>query len=102
MVVVGRWLVLVLGLLVGLGAVPLWALVQLPAAGLALGAGNGLGALVGHVAIYRFVLRLGAVAAGVRLSQRHRPYLVWAGREHWVRFRAGLALLFVCAHKPVL
>jgi hypothetical protein len=48
---VGRGLVLVLGLFLGLGAVPLRTLVLLSASGLALGARHVLGSVVGHVAV---------------------------------------------------
>ena len=56
-------LVLVFGLFVGLGAVPLWPLVFASALGLVLDAGLNLGSVVGELALFGFVLRLGAVAA---------------------------------------
>lgn len=68
LVVVGCRVVLVFGLLMGLGAVPLWALVQLSEHGLDLGARHGLVAVVGDVAIRRWILRMGTVAAWVRIS----------------------------------
>jgi hypothetical protein len=82
--VVGCRMVLVFGLFVGLGAVPLWTLVQLSPAGLDLGPGFGLGALLGYVALHRFILRLGSVAAWLRLAQWYRAHLVWTRCKHRV------------------
>ena len=63
----GRWLVLAVGLLVGLGAVPLWPLVYAPALRLGLDARPGLGTGLGDVADDRGRMRLGAAAAARRL-----------------------------------
>jgi hypothetical protein len=45
--------VLVVGIFVGLGAVPLWAMVLSPTHGLVLGAGHRLGTVLGVLEIYR-------------------------------------------------
>src|SRR5438105_103125 len=56
--------VLGLRLFLGLGAVPLWALVRAWTARLVLAAGYLLGAFLGHVAVLATILRLGALASG--------------------------------------
>jgi hypothetical protein len=61
-------LVLVFGLFVGLGAIPLWPLVSALALGLVLDAGHRLGAIVGDVAVFKRLLRLGATAAARGVS----------------------------------
>ena len=80
LVVVRCRLVLVFGLHVGLGAVPLWPVVQLSAIRLALGAGNRVVAVVGDMALLGRILRLGAVAARMRIPQRCRAHVVWSWR----------------------
>ena len=55
--------VLAIRLLLGLGAVPLWALATAPALRLGLDAGHSLGSRLGHLASVRRLLWLGAVAA---------------------------------------
>src|SRR5687767_8278601 len=97
MVVVGRWMVLVFRLFMGLGAIPLWSLVQLSNARLDLGARHGVGAFLGHMAIYGWFLRLGPFAAWVRFSQRYWAHLVRTWCKHRLRFWFGLALLQLCA-----
>jgi len=49
----GLRLVLDVGLLMGLGAVSLWAVVSPSSVGMVLGAGHGLGTLVGVLALHR-------------------------------------------------
>ena len=63
----GLRVVLAVRLFVGLGAVPLRPLVPTQPSGLVLGAGPGLGTVLGILAVHRQLLRLGAVAATVWL-----------------------------------
>jgi hypothetical protein len=58
------------GLFLGLGAVPLWPLVPAFALGLVLDAGHRLGAIVGDVAVFERLLRLGTIAATRGVSGR--------------------------------
>ena len=60
-------LVLAVHLFLGLGAVPLWAVVCAPALRLGLDAGSRLGASLGDLADGRRLLRLGALAAACRI-----------------------------------
>ena len=57
------WLVLAIRLFVGLGALPLWPVVSQPASRLGLGSRHNLGTGLGDLALFRYVLRLGAIAA---------------------------------------
>ena len=61
--VVGLRLVLELVLFMGMGAIPLWSLVQSSAPWMGLDAGSDLGTGLGDVALFRCVLRLGAASA---------------------------------------
>ena len=56
-------LVLVFGLLMGLGGVPLWQMVSSYPMGMVLGPGNGLGSFLGELALLGSLLRLGASAS---------------------------------------
>ncbi len=73
----GCWLVLVFGLLLGLGAVPLCTLVLPFALGLVLGARFGLGTVVGELALLGRLLWLGAVAARRLLFAELWLHLLW-------------------------
>jgi hypothetical protein len=86
-------LVLVFGLLMGLGAVSLRALVRLSERGLGLGARHALGSVVGKLALFILVLRLGAVAAVCLLALRIWILLWWRLRGHRLRLGPGLSLL---------
>jgi hypothetical protein len=55
-------MVLGVGLFLGLGAISLWPLVPSQSLGLVLGAGHGLGTLMGKLEIHERLLRLGAIA----------------------------------------
>ena len=83
-------LVLVFGLFVGLGAVSLWPLVSAPAHGLVLDAGHRLGSVVGDLAVFEWLLRLGAASAR---SQRTRPAsgFFYRGTSVSVGFNWGLS-----------
>ena len=58
-----RWLVLAIGLFVGLGAVPLRSLVPPQSMGMVLGARYRLGTVVGDLEILFRLLRVGAITA---------------------------------------
>ena len=73
--------VLAVGLFVGLGAVPLWALVPAPSFGLVLEAGRGVGAFLGLLEIFGRLLRLGAVAAQGLVLLWHRAYGLRPARQ---------------------
>jgi hypothetical protein len=59
----GFRMVLVLGLFLGLGSIPLWSLVLPVRRGLGLVSRYLLGASLGELAIFRRLLRMGAIAA---------------------------------------
>ena len=59
------WLVLVFGLLMGVGAVSLWPVVLLAARWLVLGAGPGLGTVLGDLALHEWLLRMGSIASAM-------------------------------------
>src|SRR5215213_3314834 len=67
--VFGRWLVLGIGLFMGLGAVPLWALVFASSLQLGMDAGHSVGAGVGGLAKQRGSLRLGTGAAACHVRR---------------------------------
>ena len=69
---VGLWLVLVFGLFLGMGAIPLWAMGLSAWAWLGVGSGHLLGTLVGELAILLQLLWLGTTSAGCALCQRAR------------------------------
>ena len=73
-------LVLGFGLFVGLGDVSLWPLVSSSAPWLVLVAGHNLGAVMGHVALFRRLLWSGAVATahGFIIGRRDR----FSGPQH--------------------
>lgn len=82
-------------LFLGMGAVSLWSLASEPFLWVGLDSRKRLGAVMGHVAIQRFLLRLGAVASELRLERWGRTDLVWIRRERqfWVWPRIELLFL---------
>src|SRR5437867_10845762 len=86
-------LVLAFRLFLGLGAVPLWPVVPAPSAGLVLAARHGLGPLLGLLALYQRLLRVGAVAAGGLVQFWNRAYRLRPTRQFKLRFWSGEGLL---------
>ena len=72
LVLVGCGLVLVFRLFLGLGGISLWPLVPSSPQRLAVDAGNDLGAFVGELALFGWLLRLGAFTAGSVLCEWRR------------------------------
>ena len=87
LVLVGCGLVLVFGLFMGLGTISLWTLVFVAVVGVVLGAGYGLGSLLGDLAFEPVLLWLGAVAALFGFCQRSRVGLPVRLGECWIRIR---------------
>src|SRR5260221_10351248 len=86
-------MVLVFGLFLGLGALSLWPVVLLSARRLVLGARHLLGAVLGELAPYWFLLWLGAAAA-------RGAFCGWAGVL--LRGRAGWPLVRLFHWRRVL
>src|SRR5262245_38318406 len=78
-------MVLAVELFLGLDAVSLWARV-LRFLGLDVGSRNRVGAVLGHLVQFRFVLWLGTSAAVVRICHGRRPHLWWWQRwgQFWI------------------
>ena len=97
----GRWLVLDLGLRLGLGAVSLWPLESQSRLRLVVGAGHVLGPGVGELARMRRLLRLGAAAAVGALRSGsglpHRRQALGRGRG----LRPGFRRLLLRGLRPL-
>ena len=93
-------MVLELVLLVGLGSVPLWPLVPVPALRLGLATGSDLGSRVGLLAAIRRLLRLGAVATDGSVPGGSGVDFPWptGGPHFWFRLKCDR--VYLCGLRP--
>lgn len=95
-------MVLGFGLFLGLGAVSLWTLVPSQPLGLVLGAGHGLGTVLGKLEIHERLLRLGAFAAVGVLSAGLGIHLLRALGRIQFQLWIELTALRVCSNPEFL
>ena len=93
-------MVLVFGLFLGLGTVPLWPLVSPQSLRMVLGSGHSLGTVVGKLALQSGLLWLGAVAANRLLSSGSRLYLLRSIRQRELRIWTECESFYFRRGKP--